>query len=142
MYKRQIYTFDHYIELFSSPKILAPIRNSLIMSSAATVGNVIFGVVAAYFISRRRFRGRSVVDKLIMLPWSLPGTVIGVSLISAFNVPTVFSFGQVWVGTFIILPIAYFVRHLPLVYRSTYAAFAQTDASCEEAARGLGARLL
>lgn len=137
-----IYTFDHYIELFSSPKILAPIRNSLIMSSAATVGNVIFGVVAAYFISRRRFRGRGVVDKLIMLPWSLPGTVVGVSLISAFNVPTVFSFGQVWVGTFIILPIAYFVRHLPLVYRSTYAAFAQTDASCEEAARGLGARWL
>lgn len=133
------YTIQYYIDLFSNPKILAPIRNSLIMSSAATIGNVIFGVIAAYFISRRRFRGRGVVDKLIMLPWSLPGTVVGISLIAAFNVPTVFSFGQVFVGTFFILPIAYFVRHLPLVYRSTYASFAQTDGSCEEAARGLGA---
>lgn len=134
-----VYTIQHYVDLFSNPKILAPIRNSLIMSTAATVGNVIFGVIAAYLISRRRFHGRGIVDKLIMLPWSLPGTVVGISLIAAFNVPTVFSFGQVWVGTFVILPIAYFVRHLPLVYRSTYAAFSQTDSSCEEAARGLGA---
>lgn len=133
------YTVSHYIELFSKPKILAPIRNSLIMSTAATAGNVVFGVIAAYFISRRRFLGRGIADKLIMLPWSLPGTVVGISLIAAFNVPTVFSFGRVWVGTFAILPIAYFVRHLPLVYRSTFAAFAQTDSSCEEAARGLGA---
>lgn len=134
-----VYTLKHYVDLFSSTKILLPIQNSLIMSLAATAGNVLFGVIAAYFISRRRFAGKGVVDKLIMLPWSLPGTVVGISLIAAFNVPTVFSFGQVWVGTFIILPVAYFVRHLPLVYRSTYAAFAQTDASCEEAARGLGA---
>ena len=134
-----VYTIKHYVDLFSNPKILAPIRNSLIMSTTATVGNVIFGVIAAYLISRRRFHGRGIVDKLIMLPWSLPGTVVGISLIAAFNVPTVFSFGQVWVGTFVILPIAYFVRHLPLVYRSTYAAFSQTDSSCEEAARGLGA---
>ena len=137
-----VYTIQHYVDLFSNPKILAPIRNSLIMSMAATVGNVIFGVIAAYLISRRRFHGRGIVDKLIMLPWSLPGTVVGISLIAAFNVPTVFSFGQVWVGTFVILPIAYFVRHLPLVYRSTYAAFSQTDSSCEEAARGLGASWL
>lgn len=134
-----VYTLKHYADLFSSTKVLQPIKNSLIMSFASTVGNVIFGIVAAYFISRRRFAGKGVVDKLIMLPWSLPGTVVGISLISAFNVRTVFSFGQIWVGTFLILPIAYFVRHLPLVYRSTYAAFAQTDASCEEAARGLGA---
>ncbi len=134
-----VYTVQHYIDLFTKTKVLAPIKNSLIMSGAATVGNVLFGVMAAYFISRRRFVGRGITDKLIMLPWSLPGTVVGISLIAAFNVPTVFSFGQVWVGTFWILPIAYFVRHLPLVYRSTAAAFAQTDESCEEAARGLGA---
>lgn len=134
-----VYTLQHYVDLFSKTKILAPIKNSLIMSTAATIGNIIFGVIAAYFISRRKFHGRGIVDKLIMLPWSLPGTVVGISLIMAFNVPTVFSFGQIWVGTFFILPIAYFVRHLPLVYRSTSAAFAQTDASCEEASRGLGA---
>lgn len=134
-----LYTVKHYVDLFANPKILVPIRNSLVMSLAATAGNVLFGVVAAYFVSRRKFHGRGAVDKLIMLPWSLPGTVVGISLIAAFNVPTVFSFGGVWVGTVLILPIAYFVRHLPLVYRSTYAAFAQTDASCEEAARGLGA---
>ena len=133
------YTVQYYVDLFTSTKVLTPIKNSLIMSSAATVGNILFGVIAAYFISRRRFVGKGIVDKLIMLPWSLPGTVVGISLIAAFNVRSVFSFGQIWVGSVIILPVAYFIRHLPLVYRSTAAAFAQTDASCEEAARGLGA---
>ncbi|MDR2505498.1 MAG: iron ABC transporter permease [Oscillospiraceae bacterium] len=134
-----VYTLNHYVDLFTQTKFLLPIKNSLIMSLAAAAGNVVFGVAAAYFMSRRKFAGRGIVDKLIMLPWSLPGTVVGISLIVAFNIPTIFSFGQVWVGTYYILPIAYFVRHLPLVYRSTCASFAQTDASCEEAARGLGA---
>lgn len=133
------YTIKHYVDLFTNAKVLLPIRNSLSMSAMATAGNVVFGVMAAYMLSRYKFAGKGIVDKVIMLPWSLPGTVVAISLIAAFNVPSIFSFGNVWVGTYFILPMAYFVRHLPLVYRSTYAAFLQTDRSCEEAARGLGA---
>lgn len=133
------YTLDHYVKLFTDRETWEPIRNSFEMSFLATAGNLVFGVAAAYAMSRLRFRGKSLMDLLIMVPWALPGTVVGINLIAAFNRPTVFSFNQVLVGTFWILPLAYFVRHLPLVFRSTSAVLAQMDVSVEEAARNLGA---
>lgn len=66
-------------------------------------------------------------------------TVVAVNLIAAFSEPTAFSFNQVLIGTFWILPLAYFVRQLPLVFRSTSASLVQMDKSIEEAARSLGA---
>ena len=133
------YTFDHYIALFSDERTWRPIWNSLKMSSVATIGNIIFGVAAAYAMVRTRFKGKAILDILIMVPWALPGTVVAVNLIAAFSEPTVFSFNQVLIGSFWILPLAYFVRHLPLIFRSTSAALMQTDQSVEEAARSLGA---
>ena len=133
------YTFDHYIALFTDEQTWRPIWNSIQMSFVATVGNVIFGVAAAYAMVRMSFKGKTLLDVLIMVPWALPGTVVAVNLIAAFSEPTVFSFNQVLIGTFWILPLAYFVRHLPLVFRSTSASLMQMDQSIEEAARSLGA---
>ncbi|WP_090822134.1 iron ABC transporter permease [Paenibacillus sp. yr247] len=133
------YTFKHYVELFTDSKTWRPIANSFKMSSIATVGNIIFGVAAAYAMVRMKFKGKSLLDVLIMLPWALPGTVVGVNLITAFSEPTVFTFNQVLIGSFWMLPLAYFVRHLPLVFRSTSATLMQMDNSVEEAARNLGA---
>ena len=74
-----------------------------------------------------------------MLPWALPATVVAMNMILAFNQPTPFTFGNILVGTYWILPLTYFVRHIPLVVRSTNAALEQLDDSLEEAARNLGA---
>ncbi|HWO75923.1 MAG TPA: iron ABC transporter permease [Bacillus sp. (in: firmicutes)] len=133
------YTLDHYIALFTDERTWRPIWNSIQMSFVATIGNVIFGVAAAYAMVRLPFKGKTLLDVLIMVPWALPGTVVAVNLIAAFSEPTVFSFNQVLIGTFWILPLAYFVRHLPLVFRSTSASLMQMDQSIEEAARSLGA---
>jgi iron(III) transport system permease protein len=86
-----------------------------------------------------RFRGKAVMDIAVMLPWALPGTVVAINLITAFAQPSPFAFGQVLVGTFAIVPLAYFVRFSPLVFRSTAASLAQLDVAIEEAARSLGA---
>ncbi|WP_050613432.1 ABC transporter permease [Bacillus testis] len=133
------YTFDHYIALFTDERTWRPIWNSLQMSFVATVGNILFGVAAAYAIVRTKFKGKMVMDILIMIPWALPGTVVAVNLIAAFSEPSIFSFNQVLIGTFWILPLAYFIRHLPLIFRSTSASLIQMDHSVEEAARSLGA---
>lgn len=132
------YTLSNYIELFTNSKTWRPIANSLIMSGLATAANVVFGVAVAYIMNRRSFKGKMLTDILVMIPWTLPGTVVAINLITAFNKTSVFSFGQILVGTFWIMPLAYFVRHLPLVYRSVSASLAQTDVSAEEAARSLG----
>jgi len=133
------YTLSHYVELFTDSKTWRPIANSLQLSGISTLGILIFGVAAAYAMVRLPFRGKTLLDTLIMLPWALPGTVVAINLIAAFSEPNIFSFGQVLIGTFWIIPLAYFVRHLPLVFRSTAATLMQLDHSVEEAARNLGA---
>ena len=133
------YTYRNYVRLFSNPRVLTPIVNSLKMASLATAGNFVFGVLAAYLLAKRRFFGRSFVDVLVMIPWALPGTVVAMNLIFAFNRRTIFAGNQILASTFWILPLAYFVRNIPLVFRSTYAALQQLDDSLEESARNLGA---
>lgn len=133
------YTLDHYKALFTDERTWRPIWNSIQMGAVATVGNIIFGVAAAYAMVRLSFKGKSLLDTLIMIPWALPGTVVAVNLIAAFSTESPFAFNQVLIGTFWILPLAYFIRHLPLVFRSTSASLLQLDQSIEEASRSLGA---
>lgn len=133
------YTLDHYKALFTDERTWRPIWNSLQMGFIATVGNIIFGVAAAYAMVRLSFKGKTALDILITIPWALPGTVVAVNLIAAFSTESVFTFNQVLIGSFWILPLAYFIRHLPLVFRSTSASLMQLDQSVEEASRSLGA---
>lgn len=133
------YTLDHYHALFTDERTWRPIWNSVQMGIVATLGNIIFGVAAAYAMVRLNFKGKTLLDILIMVPWALPGTVVAVNLIAAFSTENIFSFNQVLIGTFWILPLAYFIRHLPLVFRSTSASLVQLDQSIEEASRSLGA---
>lgn len=133
------YTLDHYKALFTDERTWRPIWNSIQMGAVATAGNILFGVAAAYAMVRLSFKGKALLDILIMIPWALPGTVVAVNLIAAFSTESAFTFNQVLIGTFWILPLAYFVRHLPLVFRSTSASLMQLDQSVEEAARSLGA---
>ena len=133
------YTLDHYKALFTDERTWRPIWNSLQMGFIATIGNIIFGVAAAYAMVRLNFKGKTLLDVLITIPWALPGTVVAVNLIAAFSTESVFTFNQVLIGSFWILPLAYFIRHLPLVFRSTSASLMQLDQSVEEAARSLGA---
>ncbi|GAB3081531.1 ABC transporter permease [Micromonospora schwarzwaldensis] len=133
------YTMQNFVTIFSDPDAYRPIVNSLQMSLLATVGCVVVGVLIAYAVRRLDFRGRGLLDVAVMLAWALPGTVVAINLISAFSTGNAFSFGQVLIGTFWIMPLAYFVRFLPLVFRSSSATLAQLDPSLEEAARNLGA---
>jgi iron(III) transport system permease protein len=133
------YTFDNFRSIFSEHDNLLPISVSVQMSLLATGGAILIGAAAAWVIARWPTRGRTVLDIMIMLPWALPGTVIGVNLAQGFNEPQVSNLGLALVGTLLILPVAYFVRYVPLIFRSTAASLDQIDPSLEEAARNLGA---
>ncbi len=133
------YTVQNFVTLFSDPASLGPIQNSLEMSAIAVAGTILLGVACAYVITRVKFRGNAAIDIAMMLPWALPGTVVAINLITAFANPSVFGLGKVLVGTFAMVPLAYFVRFSPLVFRSTTASLEQLDPAIEEAARSLGA---
>ncbi|WP_371068959.1 ABC transporter permease [Sediminibacillus sp. JSM 1682029] len=136
----QAFSFENFRLLFEDTNIWDPVRNSLIMAAIACGGVFVFGIITSYALVKRTFIGKNLLDILVMIPWALPATVVGMNLILAFNEPSAFSFGKVLVGTFWILPLAYFVRFIPLVVRSTNAVLEQMDDSIEEAAQNLGAK--
>ncbi|GAA2100102.1 iron ABC transporter permease [Streptomyces albiaxialis] len=133
------YSTDNYRTIFTDPASLLPISVSVQMSLLATLAAVLIGAAASWVLARWRRAGRTVLDIMVMLPWALPGTVIGVNLVTAFAEPQASNLGLTLVGTLWILPVAYFVRYVPLVFRSTNAALDQIDPSLEEAAGNLGA---
>jgi iron(III) transport system permease protein len=133
------YTLGNYVALFAQPDVFEPIFNSLRMASVATAGNLVFGVAAALVLVKGRLPGTRVLRALAVLPFAIPGTVIAVNLIVAFNQPTALTFGRVLVGSFWMLPLAYFIRHIPLVFRSTVAALEGYDDRLSEASTDLGA---
>src|SRR5215471_8547349 len=133
------YTMENWVRLFSVADAWAPIRNSVEMSAIAVAGAVLLGVTSAYVVARTRIQGKGIIDVAMMLPWALPGTVVAFNLIVAFARPSAFSFGQVLIGTYWIVPLAYFIRFSPLIFRSTSSSLEQLDPSLEEAARSLGA---
>ncbi len=133
------YTLDNYRALFSSPQLWTPVLNSLQMATLATAANVVFCFVVAYLLVRGRFRGKGGLLTLTMLPWALPGTVIAVALATTFSANEPW-FGRILlVGSFWILPLAYFIRNIPLVAQAAVASFRQYDPELEEAAHSLGA---
>lgn len=133
------WTTEWYAAMFTDPQFWRPVLNSILMSLVAVGGALLLGVGAAYVIQRLNFRGKTVLDIAVMLPWALPGTVVAINLITAFSSPSIFSGGTYMVGTFSILALAYFVRFNPLIFRSSGATLAQIDPNLEDAARSLGA---
>jgi iron(III) transport system permease protein len=133
------YTFDNYRRLITESQLWKPIMNSVSMSLIATGANVVVCFVAAYLIVMRKFAGRRILEILTALPWAIPATAIALGLAATFNRNDLVTGRVLLVGTFWILPLAYFVRNIPLVSTAVESSLRQMDASIEDAARGLGA---
>ncbi len=133
------YSTRNYASLFSEPELLTPIINSLQMATIATLANVVLAFAVAYLIVRRTFRGKRALGALVILPWALPGTVLAIALATTFSVNQPLAGRFVLIGTFAILPLAYFIRNIPLVTRAAMASFRQFDPALEEASASLGA---
>ncbi|MCP4644637.1 MAG: iron ABC transporter permease [bacterium] len=127
-----VLTVANYVEIVQSPEALRPVLNSVWMSGLAAVVTLLVAAPAAYLIGRKR-RGGALVNGLVMIPWALPGTVVAMNLIAAFNDRWLPVYGTVW-----ILPLAYFVRNVPLLTRMSTAAVEPFDATLIEAGRSLG----
>jgi iron(III) transport system permease protein len=109
------------------------IANTFMLTGLAVVLDVGLGMLLAYCLARRPSRPHAVLDALIMLAYAIPGTVVGVGLILVYNHPPL-----VLTGTWIILLVSYFIRHLPYPVRSCAAMLQQIDVRVEDASISLG----
>jgi len=109
------------------------IRNTYVFSLVAIVFIIVVGILVSYILVRKKGKVANVIDTLIMFPYVIPGSVLGIGLIVAFNRKPI-----VLVGTAAIMVISYIVRKLPYTVRSGTAFLYQMDPSVEEASVNLG----
>ena len=109
------------------------IRNTYVFSFIAIIFIVIMGILVSYVLVRKKGKVANLIDTLIMFPYVIPGSVLGIGLIVAFNRKPV-----ILVGTAAIMIISYVVRKLPYTVRSGSAFLYQMDPFVEEASINLG----
>ena len=94
---------------------------------------IALAVLVAYLVVRRPGFKSHTIDTLSMVPYVIPGSVVGIALIFAFNTRPL-----ILTGTMAILVIAMMIRRIPYTIRSSVAILGQIPISVEEAARSLG----
>ncbi len=107
---------------------------TLTLAALAAPLTAALGLMIAWLLSRTQFRGQSAFEFSALLAFAIPGTVLGVSYILAFNVPP-FEL----TGTALIIVLCFMFRNLPVGVRAGTAAFKQLDKSLDEASQMLGA---
>jgi iron(III) transport system permease protein len=112
----------------------APIWNSLLVSILVAIGGASLTLLAGYIVEKKRPRGDQVLYTLSVLPAAIPGTVMGLGYILAFNKPYFFIYGTFW-----IIIINIIICNFTLGVLSSIANLKQIDKSIEEAAVSLGA---
>jgi iron(III) transport system permease protein len=92
------------------------------------------GLLTSYVLARQRFRGRGAFEFGTMLSFAIPGTVVGVSYVLAFNAPPI-----EMTGTGALLVVCFVFRNMPVGVRTGLATLSQIDQSLDEASLTLGA---
>ncbi|SEV88218.1 iron(III) transport system permease protein [Cognatiyoonia koreensis] len=137
-------TFKHYVTAFSVRFEDEGIRwtgsawnsfwTTLQIAGIAAPLTAIVGLITAYLLTRQTFAGKNAFEFGTMLSFAIPGTVIGVSYILAFNVPPI----EI-TGTGIILVVSFIFRNMPVGVRAGIASMSQLDKSLDESSLTLGA---
>jgi iron(III) transport system permease protein len=130
-------TLQHYITAFGiewtehgllwSGRAWPSFFTTVELAAIAAPLTAVIGLLTAYLLNRQRFIGQSAFEFITMLSFAIPGTVIGVSYILAFNVPPI-----ELTGTGLILVICFVFRNMPVSIRAGLAAMAQIDKSLDE----------
>ncbi|MFT4143466.1 MAG: iron ABC transporter permease [Mobilitalea sp.] len=125
------FSLESYKSIFKNLAI--PIINTYKFSIIAIVIIILLAMFIAYITTRKRSWLTNIIDSMTMFPYIIPGSVLGITLLLAFNQkPILLS------GTAVIVIMAFIVRRLPYTLRSSAAILYQISPSMEEAAISLG----
>ena len=127
------YGFANY-EAAAKKLLGRSIKNTAVMGIIALVVIIVIAVLIAYLVVRRSSTLNNAIDTISMLPYIMPGAVVGLGLLLAFDKKPL-----ALTGTFAIMVISFIMRRLPYTIRSATATLMQISLSIEEAAISLGA---
>jgi len=126
-------TLKHYVVVFTEG--LKAIKDTLIIAITGMFCGGFYGVIIGYLISKKDFISRSSMEIVSLLNYSLPGTIVGIAYLLAFNNPPI-----AITGTALIIIACYVFRYGATSIRTTVAILQQIDPSIEEASASLGAK--
>ena len=126
------FTTENIVEALQRGK--SAMLQTMTLAGIATPIAGFIAMVGAVLVVRKQFPGKRMLEALMMTPFAVPGTLIGISYILAFNEPPF-----LLVGTGAILVICYVIRELPVGLEGGVATLRQIDPAIEEAASDLGA---
>ena len=125
-------TWDNFRYVLTHGK--KAVTDTLIVAGVATPLGGLLAVLIGYLVQRKRFFGVRFLEFSSMLNYALPGTVVGIAYVIAFNGPPL-----VLTGTLTVLVAAYLFRYQAAGIRAVVASLHQIDPSLEEASASLGA---
>ncbi|MFC1714755.1 ABC transporter permease [Candidatus Poribacteria bacterium] len=126
------FTMRNYVEAFRLGWHY--IQDSLLLAAIATPFTGLLGMFIAYLVKRKRFVGSRLMDITSMLTFAVPGTVVGIGYILAFNQKPL-----MLQGTAAIIVLLFIFRNMPVGIRSAAAALEQIDTTIDDASTDLGA---
>lgn len=126
------WTWRHYQVIFTEG--LKAIRDTLLIAGIGMPLGGLYGILVGYLVAKKTFPGRQAMEIVSMVNYSLPGTIVGIAYLIAFNDPPL-----VLTGTALIIIACYVFRYSPTGIRTTVALLQQIDPSLEEASLDLGA---
>ncbi|MDR1863453.1 MAG: iron ABC transporter permease [Treponema sp.] len=125
-------TLEHFKYVFGVG--FRAVKDTLVIAGLSTPAAGILGMVIAFLVVRKHFPGKKLMEFTSMLSFAVPGTVIGIGYILAFNQRPL-----LLTGTLMILLLNFIYRYIPVGIQSGVAILQQVDPSIEEAAIDLGA---
>jgi spermidine/putrescine transport system permease protein len=128
----QGFSLQWYAKLFSDEAILASTVNSLIVAAVSTIFATLLGVLTAWTLERRAFRGQAAFESLLLMPIVIPEIMMGVAMLLFF----------VMIGlplSLFTMIIAHTIFNFPVVALIVRARLRKLDPALEEAAHDLGA---
>ncbi|RWU04522.1 iron ABC transporter permease [Pseudodesulfovibrio sp. S3] len=138
VYPRE-FTVDNFRAIFTRARKLQPFLTSVNMSLLAAFLCLLVAVPASYIIEKTRLKVRWLIEFLVILPWAMPASAVAVNLINANSTPNIFAFNTILLGTYILLPLGYFINSLPIMVKTVHISFQNLSDTLTEASKSLGA---
>jgi sulfate/thiosulfate transport system permease protein len=121
----------------TSPSAVASLKLTFLASLAVVAINAVAGTLIAWVLVRDSFRGKSLVNALIDLPFALPTIVAGLTLLALYGPNGPLGINVAYTRAAVILALLFVT--LPFVVRSVQPVLIELDREMEEAAASLGA---
>ena len=122
----------------TSPTAVAALKLTFVASLIVVAVNAVTGTLIAWVLVRDDFRGKSVVNAIIDLPFALPTIVAGLTLLAVYGPNSALGIDIAYKRTAVVVALLFVT--LPFVVRAVQPVLLELDREMEEAAASLGAR--